>query len=193
VQSSINATITQLRATQKGCDDAHYRNIDKLARLLSEDLMQHSRRFRAHGWLGIFSDIYNGSKARFIFDSLCARRLRQTAAQVCEVGFNAGHSAMLFLESLPNARLITFDVGGPTKPWLLRQRSRLESLYGERFELIVGDSKVEVPTWASRSGHTACDVVFIDGSKTYEGRLADLVQLHSASHFGTTVFLDEVR
>jgi hypothetical protein len=177
----------------KGCDAVEYRRIDELAHRLSAELMKVSLHYRAHGWLGIFADVYNGSKTRFIYDSLCAEETQRKISVLCEVGFNAGHSAMLLLESVPHARLVTFDVGGSTKPWVKRQGSRLKSLYGERFELILGDSNVEVPIWTRRQGHAPCDVILIDGSKTYEGRLADLTHLREASRVGSILFLDEVR
>jgi predicted O-methyltransferase YrrM len=30
---------------------------------------------------------------------------------VCEVGFNSGHSALAFLEGIPNSRVMSFDLG----------------------------------------------------------------------------------
>ena len=37
-----------------------------------------------------------------------------------------------------------------------------------------------------------CDAVFIDGSKTYEGRLAEINHVRNASRTGAMVFLDEI-
>lgn len=30
---------------------------------------------------------------------------------ICEVGFNSGHSALAFLEGVPNSRVVSFDLG----------------------------------------------------------------------------------
>ena len=147
------------------------------------------RRFPGHGWIGIWQESYQGVKARAIHGALCARR--HDIRTVCEVGFNAGESAVLFLETLPRARLLSFDLVHPSKPWVQPAASRLSLLYGERFTLTLGDSRATVPKlFASRA--PVCDAVFIDGSKTFDGRLADVHNLRAAARPGALVILDEV-
>jgi len=41
---------------------------------------------------------------------------------VCEVGFNWGHSAALWLDSNPNVRVLSFDRGAPQRSIDLLQR-----------------------------------------------------------------------
>ena len=99
---------------------------------------------------------------------------------------------MLFLELAPRAKVVSFDIGGPTKPWIGRQKARLQAAYGDRFSLVLGDSAVEVPKRRkAQAGDEACDVVFIDGAKTTEGRLADLRNFRLSSRPNALLFLDE--
>ena len=64
----------------------------------------------------------------------------------------------------------------------------LRSVYGKRFELHLGDSKVTIPTRLA-AGLT-CDIAFIDGSKEFEIRLADLRNMRAAG--ARKIVFDEV-
>ena len=57
----------------------------------------------------IFHREYAGVKARFAHRLACESARRATVKTMCEVGFQTGHSAMLLLESVPSARLVSFD------------------------------------------------------------------------------------
>jgi hypothetical protein len=52
---------------------------------------------------------YGTNKTRFIYDSL--RSSVGNLSTVCELGFNAGHSATLLLDALPRAQVFEFDLG----------------------------------------------------------------------------------
>ena len=131
--------------------------------------------------------LYATKKTRFIYNVL--RRSFPEARTVCELGFNAGHSALLFLETLPQARIYSFDLCDG--PWTLRNADYIAALYPERFELIMGDSAETIPAFASRG--IQCDVVLVDGSKDALHRSNDMTlfrkQLASKK---AVVLLDEV-
>ena len=126
---------------------------------------------------------------RFIYDVL-RRSSPQSESRttVCELGFNAGHSALLFLESLPQARVYSFDLCDG--PWTLRNADRMAALYPDRFELIIGDSADTVPAFLSRG--IECDVVFVDGSKEAPHRRKDMALFRSFARKDAVVFLDEI-
>jgi len=131
--------------------------------------------------------LYGTKKTRFMYDVL--RRSFPDARTVCELGFNAGHSALLFLETLPQARIYSFDLCDQL--WTLRNADYLAALYPDRFELIMGDSAETVPAFASRG--IQCDVVFIDGSKDALHRRNDMTLFRQQLASGNAlVFLDEV-
>ena len=129
---------------------------------------------------------YATKKTRFIYDVL--RRSFPEAQTVCELGFNAGHSALLFLETLPQARVYSFDLCDG--PWTLRNADHVATSYPDRFELMMGDSAETIPAFAWRG--IQCDVVFVDGSKDAEHRRADMALFRKFAHNKTVVLLDEV-
>ena len=48
----------------------------------------------------------------------------------------SGHSALLFLETAPHAKLVSFDLGD--SPWSRPMATLLKAVYGKRFEVIWG-------------------------------------------------------
>jgi len=168
------------------------RRMEHLAGLLANDLKSTSKHYHGLGYLGIFSPVYASAKVSVVFEQVCRRAQAHNVAQLCEVGFNAGESAMLFLEAAPAARLVSFELGDQSKPWVRRAGQRLDRVYGDRFRLHLGDSKVTIPEHVSRRPDEMCDVAFIDGSKTFEGRLTDIRNMRRASRKGALLFLDEV-
>jgi len=131
--------------------------------------------------------LYATKKTRFINDVL--RRSVPDARTACELGFMAGHSALLFLETLPQARIYSFDDLWDG-PWALRNADRIATLYPGRFELIIGNSAETVLAFSSRG--IECDVVFVDGSKEAAHRRNDMAVFRKLASQNAVVFLDEV-
>uniref|UniRef100_A0A7S0I119 O-methyltransferase domain-containing protein n=1 Tax=Phaeocystis antarctica TaxID=33657 RepID=A0A7S0I119_9EUKA len=198
--SFVNETRAHAGVVQQGglCSKGAYQHVEKLARLLSEDLIHTSRHYTQHSFGGIFANggsnkfDYHQVKSRFIFDRVCAKQTQIN--QVCEVGFMAGHTAMLFAEAAPHAKVISFDLGSASLvPWLQTQNQRLRQAYGERWMGVVkGSSLQTVPAWHREHPNFKCDVVFVDGGKTTQIRAADFANFARMSHSHTLVFFDEV-
>jgi hypothetical protein len=93
---------------------------------------------------------------------------------VCEVGFNAGHSALLWL--LAGAtRVISFELGQYNYSqlaagWLLDR-------FPGRLNVVLGDSFRTVPTYRTMFPHEKCDIVHVDGGHTTEDALGDILHL----------------
>ena len=82
---------------------------------------------------------------------------------ICEVGYNWGASALVWLHSNPSARVYSFDLAeraytNATLAWLNQQ-------YGGRLELIRGNSTqtIRAFTDAARRTQLSCDLVLVDG------------------------------
>ena len=178
------------------CSEEAYARALALAKVLGDDLHSTAERFAGHGYLGVFSPDYSGAKTRFIFDTMCRGSDRAPIRQICEIGFNAGESAVLFLETAPQARVVSFDFGD--KPWTRRQGEVLKRAYGDRFELRIGSSESTLPKYNEEqqtleaASRRPCDVALIDGAKTFQGRLTDLRNMQKASRTPPLLFLDEV-
>ncbi len=89
-----------------------------------------------------------------------------------EVGFNAGHSALLALEANPRLSYIGIDIAFPkyTRPCA----DYMKSVYGERFDLLYGSSLDLLPKFADDPRAWHVDLVHIDGAHTERIANADM-------------------
>ena len=161
-------------------------------------------KYNVHGLFGIFAKgdaraetkrkhyiNYEDTKVDFMHAHACRLGRSMRAPTVCEVGFNAGLSALLLLESIPHARVLSFDLGD--FPWARPADALLREQYGAaRFPGVVfGDAVRRIPAHAAARPFQ-CDAVFVDGDKSYVGRYGTLVALWRVSRANATVFMDEV-
>ena len=179
-------------------------HVHRVARAHSQRLIddRNATRYDVHGLFGIFGNgdpivgkpgkryfaNYGGAKVAFMHAEACAMNDVNT---VCETGFCAGLSAMLLLEALPSARVLSFDLGD--LPWARPADALLRARYGpRRFPGVVfGDAAQTIGPY--RAEHPfGCDAVFVDGDKSYAGRYHSLVELRAVSRDGAHVFMDEV-
>ena len=190
-----------------GCRPGGFERIDKLARLLSAAGSGGCSQFGFHGMFGVFSEPlksspgwiskykYGSTKSSFIFNETCAHAHASPSEllQICEIGFNAGHTALLFLEAASAARVLSFDLGD--MPWAKKQAALLSRAYGaDRFQAVFGSSDETVPSYSSRLTKKAskCDVAFSDGGKTESLRLADLRNFRRLARPQALLLFDEI-
>lgn len=83
------------------------------------------------------------------------------ANTIMEVGFNAGHSALLFMLANPHSKLVAFDICHHA--YTIKCFEYLKSLFGDRLELIVGDSTVTVPKYRQDHPDAKFDLYHLDG------------------------------
>ena len=115
--------------------------------------------FYYHGTLNVFPQLY--SKQLNLF--WCGK---QASENICEIGFNAGHSTMLMLLGRNDAPLnyTIFDIGhhAYTKPSFEYIKSKFSHI---NFEYIEGDSTIIMPEWINNHKELIhkYDVVHVDG------------------------------
>jgi predicted O-methyltransferase YrrM len=194
------------------CDDGHlHSHVEHLARALSADLFDDFNRtkYDVHGLFGIFAQEeriavgpkagrlhnvnYNRTKTFFITSRLCrlAQSVTRPVRSVCEVGFCAGLSTLLLLEAAPGARVTSFDLGD--LPWSRAADRLIRRAYpAERFPGVVFGDAAKTIARANSERPLRCDAVFVDGDKTYDGRLKSIAELRAVSYRGAAVFMDEV-
>jgi hypothetical protein len=91
---------------------------------------------------------------------------KQAVTNICEIGFNAGHSSMLMLLGRENTPLnfTIFDIGhhSYTKPSFEYIKSQFSHV---NFEYVEGDSTVTMPEWINNHKDLIgkYDVVHVDG------------------------------
>ncbi|MEU7531008.1 class I SAM-dependent methyltransferase [Saccharothrix sp. NPDC042600] len=108
------------------------------------------------------------------------------ARTVAEIGFNIGFSAIAFLESSPEARVVSFELDQRRSVALAKEF--VDVRYPGRHELVVGDSTATVPAY----GGARPDLVFVDGGHTFEIAYADLVNARRLARPGALVVVDDV-
>ncbi len=104
---------------------------------------------------------------------------------VCEVGFNAGHSAAVFLLANPESVYVGFDTMGLR--WSTASLSFMQRLFPGRVSMVKGYSTATLPS------HTAplCDLLSIDGEHAGDTPFRDIINGRAASRAGGYVLMDD--
>jgi len=111
-------------------------------------------------------------------------------SKIMEVGFNAGHSAELFLLN-STAYVYSFDIGHHFHQYLKYGKRYINYKFPNRHTLIFGDSRESLPRFKNNND-IKFDLIFIDGGHSYEVAYADLVNCRNLGHSETIVIMDDI-
>ena len=128
-------------------------------------------------------------------------RLRELVAKrqpksIMEIGFNGGHSALLFLSiTPPDTKVVSFDLG--EYAYVFAGKRYIDSVFPGRHTLVTGDSTATIPNYEEQIAHrlknpaTApplkFDLIFIDGGHQDDIPLKDILNSQRLARNDTTV------
>lgn len=108
---------------------------------------------------------------------------------IMEIGFNAGHSAEVFLQNNKSLTLTSFDLG--LHQYVNAGKMYINATYPNRHTLIIGDSRKTIPAYVKENKGTTFDFIFIDGGHDYDIAKSDLENCFHLAHKDTVVALDD--
>lgn len=127
-------------------------------------------------------------------------------AHICEIGFNAGHSALVWLTASPRITYTAFDIG--TLPWSSASAAFLKRTFPARFKFVLGEAGPgpALKDYAARikqeGGHAKfdaysdsappCDLLSVDAMHTFDAVLADITNGYAITKELGYVFVDDV-
>ena len=111
--------------------------------------------------------------------------IRRRPRRILEIGFNYGHSSLLFLLNTAglNTEVVSLDIGEHSKvgaDYIRRE-------FGRRHKFIFGNSLVEVPKLEG-----VFDLIFVDGGHTFKDAMMDIVNCMKLSNEDTLLVVDDV-
>lgn len=111
--------------------------------------------------------------------------------RVLEIGFNAGHSAEVFLRHPKVSSVVSFDLG--SRPYVPDGKAYIDAVYGsERHTLVLGDSTVTVPAYVADHPAAEFDVLFVDGGHDLMTATADLRHCIELASAHAVIVVDDV-
>ena len=126
---------------------------------------------------------------------------------VCELGYGAGNSALLYLMMNPDITLYSFDFflkpgeiapNTETTPRQgLYQKVTLDYIqsskdFARRFKRVSGHSNVTIPRFAKEHSNVKCDLISIDGSHLSPQVYFDILHFRTLATQLTYILLDDV-
>ena len=109
--------------------------------------------------------------------------------KVLEIGFNAGHSAETFLNQPQCEKLVSFDIN--THGYTSVGTEFMQHKFKERFVFVPGESKKQVPKYASAHPHEKFDLIFIDGGHAFDLVVNDIRNCQALADRNALVWLDD--
>ncbi len=122
--------------------------------------------------------------SELIFKQCNHYTLGSMSKSIMEIGFNAGHSSLLYLISNPSCNVTIFDIC--EHKYTLPCFEYLQSVFPGRLEIYPGDSTITVPEYHNKHPDKRFDLIHIDGC--HLANIAD-IDFHNAMKMASDILI----
>ena len=143
-------------------------HLDNITKILSKFDLVEGNVFGHHG-----TDATTYPRTEFRSKRRLLSLLALSKKNILEVGFNAGHSALLLLTANPDLKYTAIDLN--FNPYVIECFDYLKSVFGDRICLQVGDSQIELPKLLDKN--SSFDGYIIDGGHSIPVAQSDLLNI----------------
>lgn len=123
---------------------------------------------------------------QFLFD-MSAKLLPNST--IFEIGFNAGHSSVAFLEGNPSCKVVSVEMGW--HKYSKDCKDYIDNKYPNRHDIIIGDSTVVIPQFIELEPEPY-NLIFIDGGHDYMVAKQDVLNCKKLANKDTIIIIDDV-
>jgi len=115
--------------------------------------------------------------------------LGKNASNIMEIGFNAGHSCLIYLLSNPNSNITIFDIC--EHKYTIPCFEYLNSVFPNRLQLYEGDSTISVREYFNNNNNVKFDLIHIDGG--HEGDIPEIDFYNSLKLASNIIIWDDTQ
>ncbi|ELU05415.1 hypothetical protein CAPTEDRAFT_205468 [Capitella teleta] len=108
---------------------------------------------------------------------------------ICETGFNAGHSTLIWLASKANTRVYSFDLGDHV--YAKYMADYLKTKHPGRLTVTWGDTMKTLPAFAKEHPEVQCDLIIVDGGHTFKVAAHDIETFHKMANSRNVLVFDD--
>jgi glycosyltransferase involved in cell wall biosynthesis len=132
---------------------------------------------------------HGGEVSEFLTKRLNLFNYSQKAKTILEIGFNAGHSCLLYLMSNPTSTVELFDIGwhAYTRPCF----EYLDSQFPGRIKIHYGDSRQTLPEYISKNVGRTFDLIHVDGGHDEPVVRSDILNVMHFCRPDTVIISDD--
>lgn len=192
MQSNANTSLGLLaRMSERGAAETFYRALERAHSF--EGTNAGSGR-GGHVVNGNFVEGYSHpSEGLLLRDLVRTLGSSRKEVQVCEIGFNAGHSAANYLILNlfgQRVRYVGFDLG--EHAYAHSAQRFLKSLFGDLIQVVWGDSERTLTDFRTANPGFVCDLAMVDGLHTYDAALTDSLNFLPLTRAGSVLAMDDM-
>ncbi|ELT91639.1 hypothetical protein CAPTEDRAFT_212548 [Capitella teleta] len=108
---------------------------------------------------------------------------------ICETGFNAGHSTLIWLAAKNGTKVYSFDLG--SHKYAKKMAQHLQSMYPGRLIVTWGDSTKTLPQFHGAHPEVKCDLIIVDGGHSVPIATDDFVNFRRMASSSNIVVFDD--